>query len=260
MLTFALSMILYLLVFMYSRVITSPGMIILRSLILVLLAVESFFFAIMIRDWRQLQIGLVQQKMLRNAKMMADYYGLPSAAAGYNPAYSSSRFANVAGYPMDGHNVYNAPYADQYNPYEDHYSMIGGGPLNDGLVGQVTIMSGVYTANTAQRQLPSPSMVRGQNGRVIPQFYITADGEPSTPVGRPLPGQRRLDVNRQLPPIQGQSSAVHNARQQHLERQQMEMVNRANVYDQPRQFYNSQPQQHPPQAPRKQQQHPRTRY
>ena len=106
-LAFAISMIIYLLVFMYSRVITSPGLIVLRTIILILLAVESFCFAIMIRDWRQIQISRLNQRLMKEAQLAQ---------------YSSSVNGVVPGSPTH-------PYAMQVTPYnsqpENPYAHIG---------------------------------------------------------------------------------------------------------------------------------------
>ncbi|KAI2805204.1 hypothetical protein BLOT_004196 [Blomia tropicalis] len=69
-LTFSVSMIIYLLVFMYSRVITSPGLIILRTFIILLLAIGAFYFCIVIRDWREIQISRLNQRLIRDAQLM----------------------------------------------------------------------------------------------------------------------------------------------------------------------------------------------
>lgn len=72
-LSFSVAMILYLLLFMYSRVITSPGLIILRTFILLLLSIESFCFCIMIRDWRAIQVSRLNQRLMKEAQM-AQYH------------------------------------------------------------------------------------------------------------------------------------------------------------------------------------------
>ena len=67
-LTFSVSMVIYLLLFMYSRVITSPGLILLRTFILLLLAIEAFCFCIMIRDWRAIQISRLNQRLIKEVQ------------------------------------------------------------------------------------------------------------------------------------------------------------------------------------------------
>ncbi|CAG2108107.1 unnamed protein product [Medioppia subpectinata] len=76
---FAVIIIFYLLLFMYSRVLTSPGLIVFRTLVLLLLSIESLCFAIMIRDWRQLQQSRINAKYLSaaNHQIYTTPYGHP---------------------------------------------------------------------------------------------------------------------------------------------------------------------------------------
>ncbi|CAG2174927.1 unnamed protein product [Oppiella nova] len=76
---FAVIIIFYLLLFMYSRVLTSPGLIVFRTLVLLLLSIESLCFAIMIRDWRQLQQSRLNAKYLSaaNHHIYTTPYGHP---------------------------------------------------------------------------------------------------------------------------------------------------------------------------------------
>lgn len=115
-LAFAISMIVYLLIFMYSRVIDSPGLIILRTFILVLLAVESFCFSIMIRDWKQMQLSRLNQRMMKSAQM-AQY----AATGGVLQEFKTGPAIITPG------NMYGV---HQYGPYdmdEGHYTQIGPG-------------------------------------------------------------------------------------------------------------------------------------
>lgn len=118
-LAFTLAVIIYLLIFMYSRVITSPGLIILRSLILVLLTIESFCFAIMIRDWRQIQISRLNHRVMKETGIQ---YGITPAMSPPSMAMiSANPYANP--YSMQQPNPYDQ--ADMYGIQEQTYQQIG---------------------------------------------------------------------------------------------------------------------------------------
>lgn len=85
-------MIGYLLLFMYARVPSSPGLILLRTFILLLLAVESFAFIILIRDWRAIQISRLNQRLLKEAQL-AQYASSNSAAY-----YGQQQYSTPSGY------------------------------------------------------------------------------------------------------------------------------------------------------------------
>ncbi|XP_054166892.1 uncharacterized protein LOC128964330 [Oppia nitens] len=93
---FAVVNIFYLLLFMYSRVLTSPGLIVFRTLVLLLLSIESLCFAIMIRDWRQLQQSKINAKVLAaaNHQIYSNPYGGGQAVYGYQ-YYTSATNQNV---------------------------------------------------------------------------------------------------------------------------------------------------------------------
>lgn len=118
-LSFSVAMILYLLLFMYSRVITSPGLIILRTFILLLLAIEAFCFCIMIRDWRAIQVSRLNQRMMKEAAM-----------AQYQMAVN-----NGGGMMMHNINISGGYAGQPGSSQQQHmyaYSSAGGGQLMSG--------------------------------------------------------------------------------------------------------------------------------
>ena len=99
---FSVAIIFYLLLFMYSRVLTKPGLIILRTLVLLLLSIESLCFAIMVRDWRQLQQSRINAKYISaQAAANQQIYGNPYGQHVYGYQYyttvplNQSRAQNV---------------------------------------------------------------------------------------------------------------------------------------------------------------------
>ena len=105
-LTFSVAMIIYLLVFMYSRVITSPGLIILRTFILLLLSIEAFCFCIMIRDWKEIQISRLNQRLMKEAQF-AQYV---AENGGMLPHSNQMMMMMNRGYNAGSHNqLYGKP-------------------------------------------------------------------------------------------------------------------------------------------------------
>lgn len=85
---FSVAIIFYLLLFMYSRVLTSAGLIILRTLVLLMLSIESLCFAIMVRDWRELQRSRTAKYMTAVANQQ--FYGNPYGQQIYGYQYYAS--------------------------------------------------------------------------------------------------------------------------------------------------------------------------
>lgn len=161
-LTFAVSMIGYLLLFMYARVPSTPGLILLRTFILLLLAVESFAFIILIRDWRAIQISRLNQRLLKEAQLAqyasgntAAYYGqpnysTPSGGVAYHlPPRSPAPLASQRAYGQQRPaTVYSMSYRD-----ENVYSQISG-PNMMGNTGPLGGPAGVYQQQQQQQQTP----------------------------------------------------------------------------------------------------------
>lgn len=78
-LIFAVSMIFYLLVLMYSRVFDSAGWIITRNIFLMILILGAILYCILLRDWRQLQVSRLRQRAIKDVQ-----YGVPVVASNYN--------------------------------------------------------------------------------------------------------------------------------------------------------------------------------
>lgn len=188
-LSFSVAMILYLLLFMYSRVITSPGLIILRTFILLLLSIESFCFCIMIRDWRAIQVSRLNQRLMKEAQM-AQYHAANgmmmhnvnisgySAGAGPSYAYNSAAGGQLMSgrqmmFAQQQHHLGRSGYPDEMRPYQT--PILGrSGPYG---VPAHPMMAGSTSANQQhfsrqhQHQQMSASGPYGRAGGAIGNVY-----------------------------------------------------------------------------------------
>ncbi|OTF74915.1 hypothetical protein BLA29_010306 [Euroglyphus maynei] len=108
-LIFAVSMIFYLLLLMYSRIFDTAGWIIIRTLILVAIILLTIIYCIIIRDWRQLQLSRLRQRAIKEVRQQQQY-GLPLSH------YRQSIIDNNNPYHHHHH---------QYEQIENIYSQIG---------------------------------------------------------------------------------------------------------------------------------------
>ena len=154
MLSFSVAMILYLLLFMYSRVITSPGLIILRTFILLLLAIEAFCFCIMIRDWRAIQVSRLNQRMMKEAAM-----------AQYQMAVNGGMMHNIN---ISGGYAGQPGSSQQQHMYA--YSSAGGGQLMSG--GRQQMFQQQHRGGYPDEMRPYQTPVTGR--RSVPPYGSSA--------------------------------------------------------------------------------------
>ncbi|KAH7637596.1 hypothetical protein HUG17_8700 [Dermatophagoides farinae] len=140
-LIFAVSMIFYLLLLMYSRIFDTAGWIILRTSILACLILLTIIYCILIRDWRQLQVSRLRQRAI---KEVTQQYGLSPLPP---PSSSSQHYYRTSIHQHHNHqlpnhlmpaNYQNNPNHHQYEQIENIYSQISSAPSSSSMTAKAS--------------------------------------------------------------------------------------------------------------------------